>query len=441
MSSYDKRLPVVAIVGRPNVGKSSLFNRMVRKRIAVIHNEPGVTRDRHYAPLEWNGRTFLLVDTGGLLPSPRTEMELGVVRMVRDAIEQANVIVFVIEPDVHPDDDVVADLMRRTKKPVILVVNKVDNRFDNWSGAEAVRLGLGDLYRVSAKFGFGIGELLDAIVDALPDAPEAMEDESTVKIAVVGKPNVGKSSFVNKLLGKEVALVHHEPGTTRDAVNARFRYFGTEYEIVDTAGLFKKLRDREIEYYSALRTLRAIEESDVVLLVVDATEGFTRQDKRIASIVLERYRGLVIAMNKWDIVPEKTEKTMNEFLERIRIDAPFLNFVPIVFTSALTGQRVQKAMQVLHEVAEKMRKRVQTSKLNELVQFLQEEHPPPIYRGKRPKILYAVQTDVNPPEFVFFAKMAKEISPSYRRYISNRIREKFDFEGVPFKLVFRDRRK
>ncbi len=438
MSFYPKKLPVVAIVGRPNVGKSSLFNRILKRRVAIIHDSPGITRDRHFSPVQWNGKDFLLVDTGGLLSDPKNELEMGVVRLVKSAMQQATIIIFLVESEVHPDDFVVADLLRKSEKSVIVVINKVDNREDSWSGAEAEKFGLGQSTRISAKYGYGLGELLDEIVKLLPDTVE-VDSKKVVRIAVVGKPNVGKSSFVNKLLGQDVALVHHEPGTTRDAVNARFRYFDKEYEIVDTAGLFKKQR-KDIEYFSGLRTLFAIEQSDVVLLVIDAVEGFTRQDKRIAATVMDRFRGLTIAVNKWDLIEGKSSQTLKEFEEKIRYDAPFLSFVPIVFTSALTGMRIQRTMEVLRRVGELMNQRVQTAKLNELVQFLQNEHPPPVHNGRRPNILYAVQADVSPPEFIFFAKMAKYIAPSYRRYIINQIRKRFGFEGVPFKLIFRDKR-
>ncbi|MCD6419043.1 ribosome biogenesis GTPase Der [bacterium] len=437
MSFYPKKLPVVAIVGRPNVGKSTLFNKITRRRIAIIHDAPGITRDRHYSQVEWNGKTFLLVDTGGILSDPRTEIEMGVVRLVKNAVEQANALIFVVEDDIHPEDFEVANFLRKAEKPIIVVANKIDDRNDNWSCAEAEKFGLGEPIRISAKYGYGIGDLLDKIVEVLPSTA-VRDEEKILKIAVVGRPNVGKSSFVNKLLGQDVALVHHEPGTTRDAVNSRFRYFGKEYEIVDTAGLFRKQRE-DIEYFSGLRTLAAIEQSDVVLLIVDATQGFTRQDKRIAATVMDRYRGLAIAVNKWDLIPEKTSRTLREFEEKMRFEAPFLSFVPIVFISALTGIRVRKTMEIIDKIGERMNTRIPTAKLNKLVQFLQEEHPPPVYRGRRPKILYAVQYDVAPPEFIFFAKMARAISPSYKRYITNQIRKIFDYEGVPFKLIFRDK--
>jgi len=432
-----KKLPVVAIVGRPNVGKSSLFNRILHRKIAVIHDLPGVTRDRHYAPFEWNGVNFLLVDTGGLLPNPRNELEFGVVRQIEAAIAEARLLLFLIEPELHPDDFLVADMLRKTEIPAIVAINKVDNPEDTWSGAEAEGFGLGEVIRVSAKFGHGTGELLDEITGKINLVPDIEEQSDTIQLAIVGRPNVGKSSFLNRLLGEEVALVHPKPGTTRDPVNVKLKYFGMTYEVVDTAGLFRKQRD--IEYFSALRTIRVIEESDVVLLILDAKDKITRQDKRIASMALERLRGLVIAVNKWDLIEEKNAGIVREFEEKIKLDAPFLKFVPIVFISCLTGQRVRSAMEIVHRVALRRRERISTSIINELIHHLQIGHPPPIYKGRRPKILYATQTDISPPEFVFFSKMPKAISPSYKRYITNQIRKRFDFEGVAFKLVFRDK--
>ena len=444
MGTKNKILPIVAIVGRPNVGKSSLFNRILHRKIAVVHDTPGVTRDRHYAPFDWNGKSFLLVDTGGILPNPLNELELGVLKQIESAIEESDLILFIVEPELRPDDYQVADILRKTSKPVIIAVNKVDNPGDNWSGAESEKLGLGDVFRVSAKFGYGTGDLLDEIVSKIPEISVENDDEDITRIAIVGRPNVGKSSFLNKLIGEEVALVHSKPGTTRDPVNARLNFFDTTYEIVDTAGLFKK--QKNIEYFSALRTIKVIERCDIVLLILDATEGITRQDKRISAMAMEKLRGLVIAVNKWDLIEKKfSEKKgrindiREEYENKIRQDAPFLASVPIVFVSALTGFRVHYAMEVIHRVASRRKKRITTSQLNELVQFLQTRRPPPVYRGRRSKILYATQADISPPEFVFFTKMPQAISPSYRRYISNQIRKRFGFDGVMFKLVFRNK--
>ncbi|MCD6532360.1 ribosome biogenesis GTPase Der [bacterium] len=439
MATKFEKLPIVAIVGRPNVGKSSLFNRILHRRIAIVHDLPGVTRDRNYAEFEWNGRRFVLVDTGGLLPTPENELEFGVVRQVENAIAEADLLVFVVEPDIHPEDFEVADLLRRSGKPAIVVINKVDDPTDNWSGAEAERFGLGEVFRVSAKYGHNTGDFLDAVVEKLPPVKISETEEDVVRLAIVGHPNVGKSSYLNKLLGKEIALVHHEPGTTRDPVNAHIKYYGTTYEVVDTAGLYH--RQKEIDFFSALRTIRVLENCDVALLLLDATLGITRQDKRIADMALSRYRGLVIAVNKWDLVENKSGRTMLEYEEMIRQEAPFLAHIPIVFISARTGLRVRTAFDMVHRVAQKRRERVKTSELNQLVWHLQTEQPPPVYRGRRPKIYYATQVDVAPPSFVFFARLPKAISPSYRRYITNKIREQFGFDGVPFKLIFRDKRK
>ena len=359
-------------------------------------------------------------------------------RQIEAAIEESDLILFLIEPELHPDDYQVADTLRKTDKPVIIAVNKVDRPDDSWSGAEAEKLGLGELIRISAQFGYGTGDLLDKIVSKIPKNSVQTYDENLVHLAIVGRPNVGKSSFLNRLMGKEIALVHSKPGTTRDPVNARLKFFDLTYEIVDTAGLFRKQRD--IEYFSALRTIRVIEQSDVVLLVLDSKDGITRQDKKISAMATEKLRGLVIAVNKWDLIENKTNKTLNEYEEKIRYDAPFLAFVPIVFTSALTGSRVRNAMETIHRVALRRMERITTSQLNELVQYLQIQKPPPVYHGRRPKILYAAQVDISPPQFIFFTKMPNAISPSYKRYIVNQIRKRFGFNGVSFKLTFKNKK-
>jgi GTPase len=436
MSIFGKKLPVVLIVGRPNVGKSSLFNRIIRKRMAVVDDEPGITRDRHFTTTEWNGKQFILVDTGGLVGDPKTEIELGITRIVESTIDYADIILFMVENTIVPQDFEIAGLLRKFKIPIIVAANKIDNPEDVWSAAEAEKLSVGTVVSVSAKFGLGFGDLLDVITNALP-TQVIEEDEKITKIAIVGRPNVGKSSYANALLGREVSLVHEKPGTTRDPVNTRFSYFNDEYELVDTAGLFRKQSD--VEYFAALRTYTAIQECDIAVLIVDATEDFTRQDKRISADIAEKMKPFIIAINKWDLIPEKNSNSTKEFEEKLRLSAPFLEYVPVVFISAKTNMRVQKTLDCIKNIKDHAAQRVQTSKFNELVQFLQEKFPPPIYRGKRPKILYGTQTAINPPEFVFFTRLSSDLSPSYRKYITNQIRERFGFEGVPFKLVFRDR--
>ncbi len=437
MSVDTRKMPIIAIVGRPNVGKSSLFNRFLRQNVAIVDDNPGITRDRHYAVFEWNGGAYMLVDTGGLLSDPRDELEIGVVKQIDAAIAEADAILFMVEPNLHPDDAQIADMLRRTSKPVLLAVNKVDNPQDTWSGAEFEKFGLGEIYRIAAKFGHNTGELLDAISELFPQSQLPPPPENLIKLAIVGRPNVGKSSLLNRLIGKQIALVHPEPGTTRDPVDAQINYFGKTIQIVDTAGLFRKQKD--IEFFSALRTLRVIEECDVVLLLLDANEGITFQDKRIAATAVERNRGLILAVNKWDLIQNKETNTTKEFENRINLVAPFLEFVPKVFISALTGLRAQKILELVATVAQKRTERVPTATLNKLVEYLQRVQPPPVYKSARPKIFYATQADVAPPVFVFFAKLAHAISPSYRRYLTNKIRETFGYEGVTFKLVFKDK--
>ena len=439
MFGLKEKKPIVALIGRTNVGKSTLFNRLLRKRIAVVDPTPGVTRDPHFAELTWNGKTFILVDTGGFITNPESEIEEGITNQAKAAIEGADLVLLVLEPDITPNDKEIAILLKKYNKNTVVIINKVDDKRDNWSGAEAEGFRLGNVHRVSAKFGYGIGDLLDEIVNKLPKEKVAEKiDEEIASIAIVGKPNVGKSTLVNKLVGKQVALTHRESGTTIDPVDSFFEYDNKTYRIVDTAGIFKKCTD--VYYYASLRTLSAIENSDIAVLVIDATQGITRQDKRIASMIIERYRGMIIAVNKWDLMP-KLPRLKRDYEQRIRTESQFLSFAPIVFISALKGSGLGKLKQTISKVVQRRHSRVKTSELNKLVENLQKMYPPPMYKGRRPKIFYAVQSKVRPPEFVFFSKLPEAISPSYQRYLANKIREEFDYEGVPFKVIFRDKRR
>ncbi len=439
MSNSWRKTPIIAIIGRTNVGKSSLFNRLLHRRKAVVHELPGITRDRNYASMTWNRREFLLVDTGGILSKPESDIEASVTQQATTAIEEADEILFVVEKNLLTEDYRIAEILRKVDKPIIVVVNKVDKRMDNWSGAEAEGFGVGNVFRVSAKLGYGTGDLLDEIIEKLPPCRSTKTKPSDeISVAIVGRPNVGKSSIANKLVGREIVITNPEPGTTIDAVDEKFKFKGIAYRLVDTAGLFRRKND--ITYFAGLRTLNAIEECDVAILVMDGTEGLTRQDKKISATIIERYKGLVIAMNKWDLLPLHTAEFQREFERKIRIETPFLNFISIVFTSAKTGHNIFKLMKATQEVVERCKMRIQTSKLNELIHHLQNEHPPPRYRGRKPKIMYAVQTNIQPPEFILFSKLPYAIAPSYQRYITNQIRERFDYQGVTFKLRFKQRR-
>ncbi|HXU87194.1 MAG TPA: ribosome biogenesis GTPase Der [Verrucomicrobiae bacterium] len=508
-------LPVLAIVGRPNVGKSTIFNRFVGKRQAIVEDRARTTRDRMYGDMEWNGRRFVLVDTGGLEVDTDDPIEIRVQEQARLAIREADVILFVVDAvtGLTPADQEAAELLRTAKAPVLVAVNKVDNTQREADAAEFWSMGWEETYSISASHGRGTGDLLDAIVWALPPetdaevarkkreeeadewarevdagrlepyvvgdlgnavdpsedeeaedaeldrfeggqaaggeiearwdaAIEAESDDVQAAVAFVGRPNVGKSSLLNSLLGEDRAIVSEVPGTTRDAVDTTLEWGRSEIVLIDTAGIRRRgkvANGPAAEKYSTLRSLRAIARADVAVLVIDAVEGLTAQDAHVAGYVVEEGKGLVIAVNKWDLVEDKTDRTFAQYTEWIRSEVPFLDFAPIVSISAKTGQRVGKVLELAIDIWGERRKRIATGELNRVIRAAVERQTPPVVKGRRPKVFYGTQAAVAPPTFVFFANDAALIHFSYRRYLENRLREEFGFDGTPIKLVFRDR--
>jgi GTPase len=436
----SRSLPSVAVVGRPNVGKSTFFNRIVGRRQAIVQDVPGVTRDRNFARAEWAGREFYAVDTGGLEVDTKEPMSLAIRRQVEAAMEEAQVVAFVVDAKagVQPLDLKIADLLRKTRLPVVLVANKVDNLPQDLSHLDFWELGLGEPHPVSALSGKGSGDVLDVLVAHLPEADEPPEE--ALSVAVVGKPNVGKSSFINRLLGEERLVVSEVAGTTRDSIDTAMRYHGRSLIFVDTAGLRRQSRIHEsLEYYSALRTERAVARADVCLLLVDASEPVHVQDLKIAEKAWSAGCGLVIVVNKWDLV-EKDTMTAPAFEKHLRERAPSLRWVPVIFTSALTGQRVQKTLDQVLEVADARARRVATADVNEALRELAERQPPPHYRGRPVRLLYATQGGINPPTFVIFVNHKDGVTENYRRYLYNGFRARWGFMGSPLRLRFRSRR-
>jgi GTPase len=454
-------LPVVAIVGRPNVGKSTLFNRLIGERLAIISDVSGTTRDRVYGTAEWNGRTFTVVDTGGLELDPGTHIEERVQDQARVAVEEADLILFVV--DAHaglaPLDHEVADRLRRSHTPVILVVNKGDNPAREADAVEFYALGFDPAITISAQHGRNTGDLADLIVDNLPPPSEAEAAASVTeadlteeemaelaetelgapRVAVVGRPNSGKSTLINRVLGSERMIVSEVPGTTRDPVDTPIDLDGQALVLVDTAGIRRRgAIERGIERYSVLRSMKAIDSADVAIVMTDATEGYTAQDAHVVGYVLEAYKGIVLVINKWDAV-EKDEHTADQWLKRLRRDAPYLAWADIVFASALSGQRVERILREALRVAEERYRRVPTGELNRLVMDAVRAHPPSHVRNRLPKIFYATQVGVAPPTFVAFVNDPAIVHFSYKRYLENQIREKYGFLGTPIRLILRQR--
>lgn len=429
---------LVAIVGRPNVGKSTLFNRLTGSRQAIVDEVAGVTRDRHYGHAEWNGRRFSIVDTGGYVEGSDDIFEEEIRRQVKIAINEATMLVFVVDAieGITPLDEEVANIIRRSKRKIILVANKVDTGDKTYSAAEFYQLGLGDPYPVSGVNGSGTGELLDEIVKNLnPDDEE--RDENIPRVAIVGRPNAGKSSIVNALLGEDRNIVTDIAGTTRDSIDTHYKSFGHDVILVDTAGLRKRNKVHEdLEFYSTMRTIRAIEDCDVCMIVVDAKVGFEGQDMTIFSMAEKNKKGVVLLINKWDLV-EKTHKTTKEMEEEIRRKLQPFKDVPIVFTSAVTKQRVLKALEVAMEVYENRKKRISTSQLNDTMLPIIDHTPPPAMKASYVKIKYVTQLPTKTPVFAFFANHPQYIQESYKRFLENQLREHFNFTGVPIALVFR----
>ena len=502
-------IPIIAIVGRPNVGKSTLFNRVVGERAAIVEDRARTTRDRLYGEAEWNGRRFLIVDTGGLEVDPQDPIEARVQDQARVAIAEADVIVFVVEAiaGLTPADQEAAELLRRAQAPVLVAVNKSDNPKRELEAAEFYSLGWDRTFPIAAVHGRGVADLLDEVVAALPPESEAelarkqrereaeafsrdveagrlqaivVGEEETVAadgsdedaepdatdgaveeaarrwdaliasesddeppaIALVGRPNVGKSSLLNALIGQDRMIVSDIPGTTRDAIDTRLPWGRTEIVLIDTAGIRRRGRvagGPAAERYSTLRSFRAISRADVAVLLIDAVDGLTAQDAHIAGFVVEEGRGLVVAVNKWDAVEEKTGRTFDQYVEWIRHEAPFLDFAPIVSISAKTGQRIDRVLTLAVDVWAERRKRVPTGELNRILADASARQEPPPVKGRRPKLFYATQAGIAPPTFVFFARDAGSVHFSYRRYLENRLRDEFGFLGTPIRLVFRER--
>ena len=431
-------LPVIALIGRPNVGKSSLFNRFVGNDTAIVSDEPGTTRDRHFTRMEWNGRAFWIVDTGGLREDSDLPMDLEIRKQVKQAIAEADVMLLVLDAKVgmHPSDARVAELLRNSGKPWIVVANKVDDP-QSTDYYEFYKLGAGEPYPVSAQNGKNSGDLLDEIVKKLPP-PREDELANDLRIAVIGRPNVGKSSFINKLLGEERLVVDNVAGTTRDAIDTPFTFHGRRIIFVDTAGLRRQSRvDDGIEFYSALRTRRAIDRSDICVLMIDATEGLHNQDLKIANLAWEAGRGLIMIVNKWDIKEEKDDKTAAKFEKECAEKAPFLKFVPFLFTSALTGQRVTKVLDVIKLVDEERHKRITTSQVNDALQQLLARRQPPQAAGNEIKLNYATQVETNPPAIAVFGNNPDMLQEHYVRYLHNGFREFWGFTGNPLRILLR----
>ncbi len=430
-------LPVVALVGRPNVGKSLLFNRIVGESAAIVSEEAGTTRDRHFAAADWGGQHFWLVDTGGLVQDSDRPMDTQIRIQVRQAMEEADLLVLVVDAKggIHPGDSHIVDLLRHQKKPWLVAANKVDNP-NSSDFYEFYNLGAGEVFPVSAQNGKGSGDLLDAIVDLIPEAPSHNSD--SVRVAVVGRPNVGKSSFVNKLLGEDRLVVSDEAGTTRDAIDSPLRYHDRDLVFVDTAGLRRQARiDEGIEFYASLRTRRAIDSSQVCILMIDATTGLENQDLKIATMAWEAGRGLILVINKWDIYEDKDSKSADKFRKEIIEKAPYLAFIPVIFVSARTGLRVGKVMDIVLEVYEQCTRRISTSQVNTALEELLARLQPPQAAGREVKLNYATQVETEPPTIAVFGNHPDLVPEHYIRYLHNGFREKWGFTGSPLRIVLR----
>ncbi len=433
---------LVAIVGRPNVGKSTLFNKLTGKRIAIVEDTPGVTRDRIYCHVEWLQHNFILVDTGGIEPESEDIILKQMKRQAELAIETADVIVFMVDgkEGIVPADYEVAEMLRKAKKPVVLIVNKIDNSQLEDNKYEFYNLGIGEPLAISSSQGLGIGDMLDEIVKNFKEVASVEEETPEIKVAITGKPNVGKSSLLNRLAGEERVIVSDIPGTTRDAIDSYIQINEDKFLFIDTAGIRKKSKVKEeIERYSVIRSLAAVERADICLVMIDAEEGVTEQDEKIAGFAHEAGKGIIIVVNKWDLI-EKNDKTMNEFESSIRRDLAFIDYAPIAFISAKTGQRINKLIDIIKYVDTQHAMRIRTGVLNEVINEALLMKQPPIERGKALKIYYATQASVRPPTFVFFVNYSDSIHFSYARYLENQVRKHFGMEGTPIRFIYREKK-
>ncbi len=434
--------PIVAIIGRPNVGKSSLFNRLAGDKISIVDDRPGVTRDRIYADVEWLNYHFTLIDTGGIEPESDDYILQQMRRQAEIAIDTAEVIIFLVDSKtgVTDADEQVADMLRKSKKPILLVVNKVDDMRSQMMGIyEFYNLGLGDPIPISAGQSLNLGDMLDEVVKSFPDPKEDDQDEDVIKVALIGKPNVGKSSLINKILGEERVIVSEIAGTTRDAIDTDFTIDGQKYVFIDTAGLRKKSRVKEaIEKYSIIRTISAVERADIVLIMIDATEGVTEQDTKVAGIAHEAGKGAILVVNKWDLV-EKNNQTMNQHKRQLATDLAYMAYAPRMFISAETGQRVTKLFDMINTVAKNQSTRISTGVINDVLYEAMAMNQPPSDKGKPLKIFYGTQVSVKPPTFILFVNDKQLMHFSYLRYIENQMRDAFGFEGTPVHFIVREK--
>ena len=435
--------PIIAIVGRPNVGKSTLFNRIAGGKKAIVWDEPGVTRDRNYADVEWEESAFTLIDTGGFEPVSKDRIFIQMREQCQLAMEEADVVLFLMDgkEGLTPSDKEITDILRRLNKPVFHIVNKVDGPKHEEKALEFYGLGVEPVYSISAEHGYGVNGLMDEVIKVLPKLTEKKWDKDIIKVAVIGRPNVGKSSLINRFLGYKRVLVDEVPGTTRDAIDTFFEKDAKRYVLIDTAGIRRKSRiSLRLEKYSIVEALRTIDRSDVALLLLDSREGVTDQDARIGGFIHDKGKGCILVVNKWDLV-EKDSQTMIQYEREVRENLKYLSYTPILFISALTGQRVRKVLDVVDHVSEQTKKRISTSPLNKYFGKWVEKFPPPLYKGRNVKLNYITQVSTAPPTFVIYANFPNGIHFSYERYLLNQMRETFSFEGVPVRLRFRKKGK
>ena len=436
------RLPIVAIIGRPNVGKSSLFNRFLRKKIAIVDDRPGITRDRNYAVCEWQGRRFYLIDTGGMLPGTKVDMEKMILSQAETAVEQADLILLVVDAQTgidKTDSRIAAGLLKSGRK-TLLLANKCDSPLQESEIFQFLKLGLGEPMPISATGGRGIGDTLDRIVSLLPEELDSEIADEPIRLAIIGRPNVGKSSFVNRLLGEERAIVSPQPGTTRDAVDTPFEFEGRKYVLTDTAGLRRKSKvTDDLEYYTTLRTLRALESSHIAVLLLDASQGLLAQDIQILEDAVEASRGIILVVNKWDLV-EKDSKTADRITLSIKKTIATRAYIPVVFISSLSGQRITKVLSLADKAFANWGRQVATSDFNKALEELVAKQPPAAAKGKYIKFYYGLQVGVRPPSFQLFCNYPELLMKSYLRYIENQLRARIDFEGTPLRISLRKRK-